>query len=44
MSIWFIDFKGDNIYYCDFVKDYNGYGRCLNLDNLFVGKYMLIVK
>ena len=43
-SIKLTDLIGDNTYYRDFIKDHNGYGRRLNLDNLPAGKYMLTVK
>ena len=43
-SIKITDLKGENTYYRDFVKNHNGYGRRLNLDNLPVGKYVLTIK
>ncbi|MEZ5039688.1 MAG: hypothetical protein R2828_07340 [Saprospiraceae bacterium] len=43
-AILLTDLQGNNTFYRDFVKDHNGYGRRLNLDQLPVGKYMLTVK
>ena len=43
-SIKITDLKGENTYYRDFVKNHNGYGRRLNLDNLPVGTYVLTIK
>lgn len=43
-AILITDLQGNNTFYRDFIKDHNGYGRRLNLDQLPVGKYMLTVK
>lgn len=43
-SIRLTDLKGENTFYREFVKDHNGYGRRLNLDQLPSGKYMLTIK
>lgn len=43
-AILITDLQGNNTFYRDFIKDHNGYGRRLNLDQLPVGKYILTVK